>query len=500
MPRTLLIAGLLAAAAAARAGQPVPLRVAIHVDTSISHSFRAIKIAGITVRKKVGTLPPTLEEIAAIAPKYGLDAVILADRARADVSYGLTPFSRLFKVTVSEGSIASYGAPRYVERVKKAELASGTLFILGAECIPYYRWNGDPITGLQLSHLYEHMVIAGLGSPEDLEQIPDTAAGWGYRFEWTAGLNLLLLILMLAGIKLWRLKPTPRRRLGALLFLAAALALVDGAPYLPRKIWAYQAPRSNPAEILTDYARSKNALTFWAHPDANPGSLPHRLQQENGVEVQVGPYPELLYQTKGYTGFAMFNAGSGPGEPGEAWDQALEQYCKGTRDRPVWVVSECDFDTGSPDNWLAEAQTVVWAAERSKKAILDALRNGRCYATRIDIHKGLSVSDYLLRSGDLVARSGETLVTPAPAATLDLRFGAKFPRQAAARLAVTAIVNGVPQHLPLTVTPDGRGLRATGAIGVPPTRKTSYVRVLVYDGREPILALNPIFLAPEGGP
>ncbi len=494
---------VLAGAAGASGAELVPLRVGMHVDTSISHSCRTIKFAGIPIKTIEGEMPPCVEDTARMAREQGLDVLILADRARAEVSYGLTRYSRLFKLTVSEGSIASYGSDRYLKRAREAAEVAGITIIPGAECIPYYRWRGNPFSGLMLSHLYEHMVLAGLDTAEALDGIPRTAGGYGYRFSGSVLLNLVPIVLLGFGVRLWRHRPRRRRRkltklAGGLLAALSVLVLVDCAPFLPRRISAYDEPTIDPADVLGRYAEKCGALAFWAHPAANPGSRPHHLKQTTGIDVEVKPYPEVLCTTAHYTGFAMFNAGIRPGEPGQQWDRALRQYCAGERAQPVWVISECDFDTGHGVETLSEAQTVVWARDDSPDAVLDALRNGRCYATMTYACKRLRVENWRLTDGTATARSGETLTTSAPSVGLYLRLFATAPKKARRRMEVKAVVNGLDTHtfLPRLVSEgaDGGALEAAGEVAIPSTKKKSYVRVIVYNGGDPILALNPIFV------
>ena len=479
----------------ARGAEFIPLRAAVHVDTSVSHSYRTLSFAGIPIRTWEGKLPRTVEKVANLAREQNIDVLILADRARADVSYALTPFSRLFKVTFSEGSIASYGAARYLERVSRAEQVSGVMIIPGAECIPYYRWHGNPLTGLRLSHLYEHMVIAGLDTPELIEGIPDTASGYGFRFSWTVAFNAVFVALFLVGRRLWRRRPNPRKVTGGLLMAVALLALIDCAPFLPRNISAYDTPAINPSDELAAYARDHQALAFWAHPSANPGSLPHRLRKTSGIDIDVKPYRDVLHTTKDYTGFAMFNAGILAGKPGQEWDTALEQYCKGERRRPVWAVSECDFDAHSPPDGLSDAIAVIWARERSKGAVLDALRNGRCYATLMGVAKGLRIESYGLSDGARTVGSGDRLRTSAASVKLTVRLVSVAPEYSMRCQSAQVIVDGRERTVPLKQAPDGAALEATADIEVPRAGKVSYVRVLVCENRQPILALNPIFVS-----
>jgi hypothetical protein len=512
--RLMMVTAVMTAAGAASGAELLRLRVAVHVDSSVSHTTRTTRVAGIAVRTQPGETPKGLAKIVAVAKQERIDAVILADRARAEVSYGLTPFSRLFKATVSQGSIESYGAEKYLDDVREAAAGSGTIVIPGAECMPYYRWTGGPLTSepLRLKHAYEHMVVFGLTTSEQFENIPATAGGYGRRVTWTIFLNAFFLAMLVLGIGLWR-KPgmrldhgrvhavRGRKILGVLLVIVAALALIDGAPFIEARVSPYAVPAKHPSEMLANYAHEHNALAFWAHPAAKPGSLSHRASQGGVVQVEVKPYPEAVLDTLAADGFAMFNAGVLPGLPNGHWDKALRAYCRGERPRPAWAISECDYDAESPPDGLSDAQTVVWARERSAEAIIEALREGRCYATKEDTHRRIEVRDYTLASDTVQVRSGATVTHAGESLRLNMTLAA--PGDGLAKnLKTEVIVDGdVIGTLDFEREPDPtdgpapawREWKASMTLE-PPRNKATYVRILVYDSNEAVLALNPIFI------
>lgn len=482
---------------AARAAELFPVNVAVHVDTRVSHGRRVYRFAGIPFKRTEAEPAQPVEQIARIAKEQGVDALVLADRARGRISWGLTPWSRLLKVTVEQGSVASYGAERYLAAIEKAEGQTGVLIVPGVECMPYYRWRGNPLRGLRLSHAYEHMMLIGLDSPEALAGIPPTAGGFGrLRFSWTVLLNVVFLALIVLGVRVWRSERRRGRLWGGLIVAVSVLAMIDAAPFLPQEVSPYAAPRRHPPDIVARYAADQGGLAFWAHPSARAGSLPHRIKDSTGVAVEVRPYPEVLTRTQGYHGFAVFNAGIGPARPGGEWDEALLQYCSGRRPWPVWGISECDYDAHSPPDGIRDALCVAWVRERTERGVLEALRRGRCYATREDVSSSLWAVDYRLETGEMRARSGETLRTVADSARLVVHLRAADAEKAADGLQVVVVLNGGGKTVDLRPGPNG-SLVATADLPVPRSRKKSYVRALVCHNGQPILALNPIFLAPE---
>ncbi|MFO7898646.1 MAG: hypothetical protein R6V58_06260, partial [Planctomycetota bacterium] len=389
---------------AAHAAERFPVNVAVHVDTRVSHGRRVYRFAGIPFKRTEAEPPQPIEQIARIAKEQGVDVLVLADRARGRVAWGLTPWSRLLQVTVEQGSVASYGADRYLAAIKKAEEQTGVLIVPGVECMPYYRWRGNPLRGLRLSHAYEHMTLTGLDTADALAGVPATAGGFGRRrFSWTVLLNVVFVALVVLGVRVWRSERKRARLWGGLIVAVSLLAIIDSAPFLPQEVSPYAPPRRYPPDIVARYAADQGALAFWAHPSARAGSLPHRLKDSTGVTVEVRPYPEVLTRTQGYHGFAVFNAGIRPARPGGEWDEALLEYCSGRRRRPVWGISECDYDAHTPPDGIRDALCVAWVRARTERGVLEALRRGRCYATREDVSSSLWAVDYRLGTGDMMA-------------------------------------------------------------------------------------------------
>ena len=493
-----LLAALLGLSAAAAAADLFPVNVAIHVESEVSHDHRVFRFLGIPVRRTEGKKGQPIGEVARIAAEHGVDALILSDRAYGTVSWGITPFSRIFRVTMEQGSVASYGPERYLDEIRRAADDTGVVIVPGVEHVPYYRWRGNPFRGLELAHAYEHMILAGLDTPEALAGIPNTAGGFGrWRLSWTVLLNGVFAGLFLLGFLVMRSKVSRARLWGGLLIGVAALAMLDSAPFLPRQVSPYHRPTRYPPDIVAQYAAQQDALILWAHPSARPGTLPERLAESTGVAVDVRPYPEVLTRTRFYHGFAAFNAGIAPARPGREWDVALLQYISGRRPRPVWAVSEGQYAGHSPPDGIRGALTVAWVRERSQEAILDALKRGRCYATRGHTSRDLWVVDYRMETGEIQAQSGEILRTVADSARLVLRLRtAGDARRAARDLEAVVVVDGRPQTVGFRAAGDGL-LVANVIIPMPAPPDISYVRTLVCHSEEPILALNPIFLVPE---
>ncbi|MDX1763254.1 MAG: hypothetical protein R3231_02925, partial [bacterium] len=100
-------------------------------------------------------------------------------------------------------------------------------------------------------------------------------------------------------------------------------------------------------------------------------------------------------------------------DPGKEWDRALLQYVEGVRKRPVWGLCGLDFHKEGMNSWswLERGQTVFLAAEKSRAAVLDAMRYGRMYAVYQGGVGKLRLNEFtLLSQASGVSRvSGETL-------------------------------------------------------------------------------------------
>ena len=102
------------------------------------------------------------------------------------------------------------------------------------------------------------------------------------------------------------------------------------------------------------------------------------------IFLDTQPYPNVLEESKGYTGFAaLYGDNITVTEPGNMWDRVLLAYCEGKGDRPVWGISTADFHKeGEAGERLGNFPTAFLVHRRTKKEILGALKNGKMYACR----------------------------------------------------------------------------------------------------------------------
>ena len=278
------------------------------------------------------------------------DVVLFADHSDLEWEYRLAVFS----ARASRPSLKTAGMETYLADLRGAAAAHPDLVVLpGMEASPYYYWRGIPFSpDFALCNAHKHIVVAGLERPSDF-----------------AGLPLLA--------------------------------------YGTCRYSAYQDAGLAPYQDFLDAVDSRGGLTFWAHAGA-------RFSEDTDqVKVVTPAHGEDLVRTRRYTGFSANDESRGLALAGGPWDQALQQYCRGERDRPAWVVIDSDFHSG---RFPWSPVTVLLAAERSPQGALEAMRQGRMYTC--------SVSTYVLELGSFSvtnpatgeqARMGETLRSVGPA-------------------------------------------------------------------------------------
>ena len=137
--------------------------------------------------------------------------------------------------------------------------------------------------------------------------------------------------------------------------------------------------------MLIDHVYKNNGMVFWAHPEVKheetiPVNIP-TLEQNIGINTQA--YPHLISETTNHSGFAVFWEGMNVlGKPGGLWDFVLEEYCNGLRSQPVYTIAELDFEESNNLKLLNESNTFIFAKDRSRKSIFNAIKTGRMYSTR----------------------------------------------------------------------------------------------------------------------
>ena len=333
-----------------------------------------------------------IEELGRMARDRAVDVIVLTDHDQVSLSYGLPPFPNLFSWTVSRKSVLKEGAQNYLDAVNRADDADPDVILIpGLETAPFYYWEGGLRQGKLTAHDWrKHIHVIGLDSAEDIENLPTLRRGFSTRyffrllppFSIFMGVSLLSVVMIFWG--------GPVGLAGKILLIAAVLGAIDAHPFRLSPFDPFHGPRGGePYQELIDYVDQKGGMTFWAHLEARYGEreiLP--FKEAAGIalpqlEMETGVHPVSLLHTEGYTGFeSLYGDTFHATDPGKEWDRALLQYVEGIRKRPAWGLCGLDFHEEGMTSWsrLDRGQTVFLVSEKTRAAVLDAMRHGRMYA------------------------------------------------------------------------------------------------------------------------
>ncbi len=325
----------------------------------------------------------TLEYLIKSAKERGIDVLFINDHDRKVLEYGIRPFQNILKKRVEEPSINKNGAENYLKMIEEASKKHPDLILIpGAESAPFYYWRGSYFKKtLTVCDWERHLLIIGLDEPQDYKQLPILHNGFSTKYylsSISAGffLSIALLILGLFMIK-WK---GIIRYSGIVISVLALLLLFNNHPFKSSPYNQYQGYQEiSPYQLLIDYVNSRGGMVFWNHPETRSGKA-----KLGFIFRDTLPYPQVLIESTNYTGFAsLYGDATTIIEPGNIWDKVLKEYCSGQRENPVWGISSADFHKeGGAGEKLGNFASFFLVKSKSKKDILDALREGRMYASR----------------------------------------------------------------------------------------------------------------------
>jgi hypothetical protein len=243
-----------------------------------------------------------------------------------------------------------------------------------------------------------------------------------------------------------------------------------------------------PYQLVIDYVNSRGGMAFWNHPETLSG-----VGNIGPVSKKTLPYPEILAESKNYTGFAaLYGDTITVTEPGHIWDQVLMEYCSGRREKPVWAISSADYhEEGGAGEILGNYPTIFLVKNKTKESILEALKKGRMYAFRGSgdaawlILEDFSVSDSETLNQGIMGE--EISVKGSP--TIHIRVSGA-PPAGKNSLSVRLIRSGrliktFCGEIPFSVNFTDE---------FPEPRKGSYYRLEAEDGKGRKLISNPVFV------
>jgi len=428
----------------------------------------------------------SLQAIASLAGKRGIDALIPADTFLQRWEYGMPPLPGLLRATHYRKCVLKFGPEPYLSLLHKLQTDFPKLTgVPGLEVAPAYRWTGHPAKGnLTLHEPQRHILVLGLENPEDIRRLPVLSNPAVGDVRWK---NLLLpALLVAAGVALMFRWPA-----GLIVVVFGLLWGVDQRPFRrpPEAYTAFSRNGYAAAQHLIDYVNARGGLTVWAHPEASNWQQPQKLYRS--VLMQTEPYPESLLETRDYTGFGYFWEGEKiVGSPGGTWDQSLLEYALGKRENPVWAFGELDWsEEGRLGTRMDSVQNVLWVKDATKEAVLDCFRRGRFYCVLQQKGHSLVMSDWTVESGKRLGLAGET-VEWIPDAKLRARVAVEEP-EGSHTLYVTLVRNG-------KIWKQFRESKTWRAeIPLPPPAgagRPDYYRLLVKEEGHSALAANPIFV------
>ncbi|MBI2016115.1 MAG: hypothetical protein HYS77_11350, partial [Candidatus Rokubacteria bacterium] len=412
--------------------------------------------AALHVHSDLSTGELSLDQLAAAAERQGLGAVLLTENFLLRVEYGLPPFRALTRVVREEPSVLEGGVGRYLERVRAAQARNPrVLLVPGVEVVPHYHWTGSPV-GLDMTvhNTQKNLLVFGVTDPARLAALPAVHNRRGGGYTWPALVDALPGLLIVPGALLLATKRrhlarvgravvvVRRRRwlAGGLLVALGAVALARAWPFTADPYPPYADLGLGPHQDLIDHVDRLGGATIWSLPEARDEGE----QWVGPVRVawRTPPYPDALERTSRYTAFGgIYEDTTRFERPGEGWDRVLTQYVARERSRPAWAVGESGFHGFAAGRSVGPIQTVFLVGERSERAVLDALKQGRMYALQRVPKSGLVLTDFALTDGRATAESGAALAAP-PGAPLEVRLGVETGDGAPLEVRVTLVKNG----------------------------------------------------------
>ena len=231
---------------------------------------------------------------------------------------------------------------------------------------------------------HKHILVMGLNNASDYKNLPSIGKGYSRGFAFDTLVSLWPLCFFVFSWLLFSLAKegsitTLLKTASIICLLLGIIFTINNFPFAAPRYDQYHGDRGiAPYQTVIDYVNSRGGVTFWAHPEVEDVN-----KEASGVKLITKPYHEDLLSARNYTGFAVFAEGiKFMAPPGGVWDQILNQYCKGERERPVWAIGEVDF--GDEDTFsIKDSQTIFLLKEKDEKTVIEALRAGRVYAAHL---------------------------------------------------------------------------------------------------------------------
>jgi hypothetical protein len=328
------------------------------------------------------------------------------------MEYGLLPFRNILKKRVELNSINRKGAENYLEALKKArEKYPDMILIPGSESAPFYYWKGSLLSKNLTAHDHERRLLTiGMERPQDYRSLPVIHNGFSTRYLYHfLPRTFLFFVAFILGLFLLKEKGVFRTS-GIIVSAICFLGMLDAHPFRSSPFSQYDDHQGiAPYQLLIDDVNQKNGFAFWNYPETRSG-----IRKQGPVFFNTPPYPEVLEESRNYTGFAaVYGDAITATEPGKQWDRNLQAYCNGKRERPAWGIATADFHKdGGAGQKLGDFPTVFLVHRKTKAEILSALKAGRMYAVRTNYPQGILLKEFSVSAdgGGAKATLGEEIV------------------------------------------------------------------------------------------
>ena len=433
----------------------------------------------------------SIEELVQMAESRGFNVVFINDHDRIALSYGLPPFRRILRYKKEFPSIMTHGPEEFLAEIDRVSKKFPHVIIIpGCITSAHYYWTGSWLKGDLTVHGYDRRILVfNFDEPEDYASIPNphNKLSLKYTKHLLPGLAIFLIPLFI-GLILTRWKGL-YRWMGFCLVIFSVLAIIDYNPFRSSWFSAYEGNQGiAPFQELIDHVNERGGFSFWNYPEQKSG-----IRQYGPIKVSTPPYPQVLHESKHYTGFAaIYGENVTVTDPGREWDRVLNEYCRGERQKPAWGISTADFHTdGQSVQRLGAYPTTFLVREFSKRGVLEAIEKGRMYCSlaKNDVWPKLDYFN-VLGNADGKAFMGETCTTSRHPV---IKFRVSYDLEKPISLQILLIRGGTVLHTFGGISPveieytDDK---------IPPNRKT-YYRLM---DSEKHLTSNPIFVTykPEG--
>lgn len=356
------------------------LTVAFHVHSNISS----------------GTL--SLDEIAELASRMGIDVVVFSENLALRYEYGLFPFHGMIRRTVTLPSVVEYGIDRYLAAVAEAQARHpGVLLVPGVEVAPHYYWTGSLFErNLTMHNAQKNLLVVGLTRSEDYAALPVPGNRGFSRYGWETLGNVWPVGLLVYAAWLWRRREYRKVRVGVTMmrvvrsFHVPAGLLAACSVVLLLLAWPYDSPLfslyddqsgERPYQALIDETVRRGGVAVWSMPEAVDFNV-FPYGPLGPVTVKTDPYPASLLKTTRYAGFGgVYQDTRTITEPGGLWDQLLLQHIEGLRPDLPDVFGEIAYHRpGQAGIELNQVLNIVTVRERTSAGVVEAMKSGRLYA------------------------------------------------------------------------------------------------------------------------